>query len=355
MISTDSPLNPSNRTGRQLFYSPNFFYIQNYGAEASKCVTSRGLVGVCMTFDSCVQNQRHKRQLALVDIQQWPPQHRILPYFQPQQEFCTYYDQFARSSYGICCTDIKKITPVQPPQSLQPQEPGQQEDQEKDLEMPMEPNHQKPENTDDSEVLEADLTSYQPEPPKYDNTDNTIDYDPIENLKQAALYNNYNNYIRYPWTQQFVGFSGVQQWPPPVPTHPPSIASWPPPLPTHPPNHHYPTHPALIGGGSHYYPTTTTTRRPFTTTTTRRPMYPNYPTHRPSPTTTTTTTTKKPDFVGTSALGLPLQCGLKNAENPDQERIVGGTNASPNEFPWITVLFKSGKQFCGGSLITKVC
>ncbi|XP_065357948.1 serine proteinase stubble [Calliphora vicina] len=343
LTATDTPLESSNRTGRQLYYNPTIYYIQNYATEGSKCVNSRGLVGVCMSFNSCVQAQRQKRQVTLLDVQQWPPHQQVLPYFPPQlqqQEFCTFYDQFARSSYGICCTGIQNVTPV----GLAPTDLPQAEEPE----MPEEQSSHKPEHVDDSEVLEADLNSFQPEPPQYDNTDNTIDYDPIENLKQAAVYNNYNNYIRYPWPQQFVGFSGVQQWPPPLPTHPPSLDSWPPPLPTHPPNHHYPTHAPVSGGGggSHYRPTTTTTtRRPYTTTTTRRPSYPSYPTQRP----TTSTTTKKPDIGG---LGLPLQCGLKSAENPDQERIVGGTNASPHEFPWITVLFKSGKQFCGGSLIT---
>ena len=35
----------------------------------------------------------------------------------------------------------------------------------------------------------------------------------------------------------------------------------------------------------------------------------------------------------------------------DQERIVGGHNADPNEWPWIVALFNNGRQFCGGSLI----
>lgn len=322
----------NNRTGRQLFYSPNFFYIQNLGAESSKCVTSRGLVGLCMSFDSCIQTQRNKRHLAFYNGGPWDQTQQA-----GQKEFCQYYDQYFRSSYGVCCTNLEPIVPAQVTDK-----PA--------MDMP------KPEvqvNSDDSEVLEADLSSYEPEPPKYDNNDNqngnNIDYDPIENLKQAGFSNNYNNYIRYPWPQQFIGFSGVQQWPPPVPTHPPSIASWPPPIPTHPPNHHYPTHPPLVGGGGFQY--TTTTRRPS-----YRPTY--YPTPRPtsSPTTTTTTTTttSKPDSADATALGLPLQCGLRNAVSPDQERIVGGTNASPHEFPWIAVLFKSGKQFCGGSLITNV-
>lgn len=35
----------------------------------------------------------------------------------------------------------------------------------------------------------------------------------------------------------------------------------------------------------------------------------------------------------------------------DQERIVGGQNADPNEWPWVAVIFNNGRQLCGGSLI----
>ncbi|XP_058981227.1 uncharacterized protein LOC101898442 [Musca domestica] len=376
-----SPLNENNghetslnRTSRQLFYSPNFFYIQNIGAEGSRCITSRGLVGICMGFDRCALesgNQRRRRHLTYYSLAQYP---YFTPYIQPQpqsDELCTYFDQYARTSSGVCCTSIDNIIPIVPgetptfqpgltpipsypnPTPAQPEATTtvKPENDEPSKDVTMDPMDviKETESSEDSDVIEPPANfNYEPEPPKYDEPSsqegNNIGYDPIdESLKQAP---NYNNFIRYPWPSQFVGFSGVQQWPPPLPTHPPSAQQWPPPLPTHPPNHHYPTHPPSTIGGQ-FVPVTT--KRPITTLTTKRPTYPTY---RPVTTTTTTTTTRRPPSSsgsGTSSNGLPLQCGVIG---PDQERIVGGTNASPNEFPWIAVIFKSGKQFCGGSLIT---
>ncbi|EDV94047.1 GH25095 [Drosophila grimshawi] len=156
----------------------------------------------------------------------------------------------------------------------------------------------------------------------------------------------------YPYQWPFGTFAGgLPQWPPPVPTHPPTVGGWPPPIPTHPPSHQYPTHPTsrpIHSTPSSVLTTRRTTPRPLGRppssiyTTTRRPS---------SPVTSKPTTTRRP-ASGSSPEGLPLQCGNKNPVSPDQERIVGGINASPHEFPWIAVLFKSGKQFCGGSLIT---
>lgn len=122
------------------------------------------------------------------------------------------------------------------------------------------------------------------------------------------------------------------------------FANWPPPIPTHPPNHAAPTHPPQVG----YWPgqyTTTTRRPPFTlsTTTTKPGAYPwppPLPTHPPAATTTTQASYNRPGEY----------CGTKNG-NQDQERIVGGQNATPNEWPWIVVLFNGQRQFCGGSLI----
>ncbi|XP_075154143.1 CLIP and Tryp_SPc domain-containing lethal (2) k05911 [Haematobia irritans] len=373
-LTGDSEAPSLNRTGRQLFYSPNFFYIQNIGAEGSKCITSRGLVGVCMGFNKCSQEQsRRKRQLTFYTLAQYPQfvpyhqqQHQQTYYPQPQpqpqqqpDEFCTFFDQYARTNAGICCTSINNITPIMPgEQPLQPDEMPMPERPEETSTMKTDEDNntegdRKPqamESSEDSDVLDApeNYNDFQPEPPKYDNTDfqegNNIGYDPVDdNLKKAQVF---NNFIRYPWPSQFGGFSGVQQWPPPLPTHPPGVASWPPPVPTHPPNHHYPTHPPSSGG---QYVPPNTTKRPVTSLTTKRPTYPGSPTYRPV---ATTTTTKRPVTSGGSGVnsnGLPLQCGMVG---PDQERIVGGTNASPNEFPWIAVIFKSGKQFCGGSLIT---
>jgi secreted trypsin-like serine protease len=65
------------------------------------------------------------------------------------------------------------------------------------------------------------------------------------------------------------------------------------------------------------------------------------------PGSTTTSTTSKPPI---NTDGNLSQCGAKNG-NQDQERIVGGKNADPGEWPWIAALFNAGRQFCGGSLI----
>lgn len=59
------------------------------------------------------------------------------------------------------------------------------------------------------------------------------------------------------------------------------------------------------------------------------------------------TTTSKSPTPGNNNLS---QCGAKNG-NQDQERIVGGKNADPGEWPWMVALFNAGRQFCGGSLI----
>lgn len=98
------------------------------------------------------------------------------------------------------------------------------------------------------------------------------------------------------------------------------FSNWPPQIPTHPPNHAAPTHPP--------YQTISAT---FSTQ-----KWPQY--------TTTSTTTIRPSY------DLDANCGAKNGKQ-DQERIVGGHNADPNEWPWIAVLFNGPRQFCGGSLI----
>lgn len=137
----------------------------------------------------------------------------------------------------------------------------------------------------------------------------------------------------YQWPTQFGGFADSGFWPPPVPTHPPKqVANWPPPIPTHPPNHHYPTHPPTQGGPAPI-PSRPTTQRPHEVSTTSKPAY------------------KPTSPVAAASFD---QCGLKNGASPDSERIVGGQNSSPHEFPWIVVLFNKGRQFCGGSLIDNI-
>ncbi|XP_071573027.1 uncharacterized protein [Temnothorax nylanderi] len=122
-------------------------------------------------------------------------------------------------------------------------------------------------------------------------------------------------------------------WPPPIPTHPPDHTI--PPLPTHPPS------PSL--------PTFSTTSKPTSSTSSKKPsVATTWPTKKPgwwSTSSTSTSTTSKSPIGGTIS-----QCGAKNG-NQDQERIVGGKNADPGEWPWIAALFNAGRQFCGGSLI----
>lgn len=120
------------------------------------------------------------------------------------------------------------------------------------------------------------------------------------------------------------------------------ISNWPPPIPTHPPDHAAPTHPPISGS----WPSNVSPI--VTTTTTKRPIFqwpPPLPTHPPQTAATTTT-----EFFHNDATAF---CGMKNG-NQDQERIVGGQNAIPNEWPWVAALFNSGRQFCGGSLLNSI-
>lgn len=134
-----------------------------------------------------------------------------------------------------------------------------------------------------------------------------------------------------------------------------TVSNWPPPIPTHPPDHTAATHPPNLAHE-------TTSSKPAMTTTSKRPVHTTWPTKTTypswSPPTTaakpqvTTTTTKKPSEVPAPP-PLNVACGARNIID-DAERIVGGDNAAPNSWPWIVVLFNSGRQFCGASLIDNV-
>ncbi|KAL7741973.1 hypothetical protein ACLKA6_012178 [Drosophila palustris] len=360
---TEASLLPGhNRNQRQFFFDPSLFILQaglaGGGAwEGSRCLTGRGQPGVCVRIGNCQRYYRVVRQLSFIAVRQWQPQSSL----GLGADVCNFYDQLGRINNGICCTDVDSNTlgifpkPTTTPtttttEKLSPaaDETDRVEEAEGEDEDPM---NLAPDQAADNAEIESDpidnINSVEDTPDFQDM--NTIDSNAPESQPPApAPSPTPPTTSVYPYQWPFGTFAGgVPQWPPPLPTHPPTLGGWPPPLPTHPPSHQYPTHPTSRPNPS--TPSTgLTTRRPTTrpssrppTTTTRRPSYPA----------ATTTTTRRPTG-GVSAEGLPLQCGNKNPVSPDQERIVGGINASPHEFPWIAVLFKSGKQFCGGSLIT---
>ncbi|KRT78395.1 Trypsin [Oryctes borbonicus] len=117
-------------------------------------------------------------------------------------------------------------------------------------------------------------------------------------------------------------------WPPPLPTHPPHHTI--PPLPTHPPSPGFPGLPTVPGIA------------------TQKPAWPPSTTRPPWQLPASPSTPPPNDPI------IPIaSCGAKNGFQ-DQERIVGGHNADLNEWPWIAALFNGGRQFCGGSLIDDV-
>ncbi|XKL64493.1 hypothetical protein PGB90_004579 [Kerria lacca] len=210
-----------------------------------------------------------------------------------------------------------------------------------------------------------------------------------------------NHYPQYPFFPPFYPQNPV---PPFDHVFPP--VNWPPPLPTHPPEHETaPTHSSAANTKPtvSYWPPTQTTRPTFppgpdkpppptpiwppgakpttkppykpptmTTVTTTKPQWPFIPS-KPTVVTTKPTlkpitkppwmtkppsSTKPPTYptLVPDAEDLPLnfsECGIKNGYQ-DQERIVGGHNADPGEWPWMVAILTNGRLFCGGSLIDNI-
>nr|XP_016998540.2 serine proteinase stubble isoform X2 [Drosophila takahashii] len=356
-----------NRQRRQFFFDPSILLWQGglggaggvsglpggWGGpgEGSKCLTSRGERGVCVRIDGCRQYYRVARQISIFTLRQWPQTNGL----GLNGNMCNFFDLLGRVNNGICCTDIDANTfgvfPLPTTTTTTTEKPSMAADEEEDRvdvmpEGEVDGEQPRPEDPIDNGNSVEDMPDFQDVNTIEGNAPNSEPQPAEEPVEQPIPTQPPTTIYPYQWPFGTFG-GGVAQWPPALPTHPPTTGGWPPPLPTHPPNHHYPTHPTTGGVPS----TKRTTPRPFgptrPPTTTRRPSYPSYPTTA----VTTTTTTRRP-ASGSSPEGLPLQCGNKNPVTPDQERIVGGINASPHEFPWIAVLFKSGKQFCGGSLIT---
>ncbi|XP_030562049.1 serine proteinase stubble [Drosophila novamexicana] len=367
-VPADAYLSPSNaRTQRQLLFDPSLFLLQaglaGGGAwEGSRCLTARGQPGLCVRINSCPQYFRVGRQLSFIAVRQWQPPGSL----GLGSDICNFYDQLGRINNGICCSNMDTNTlgifPISIPTTTSKtttttttEKPLTVADEVNEAEGEEEPANGQPDQTLDNAEHDTDpidnVNSVEDTPDFQDM--NTIEANAPESQPAQpapAPSPTPPTTAIYPYQWPFGTFAGgLPQWPPPIPTHPPTVGGWPPPIPTHPPSHQYPTHPT-----TRPYPSTPssvlTTRRTTPRPGSRPPTTTRRPSH-PVASTTPSTTTRRPSS-GFSPEGLPLQCGHRNPVSPDQERIVGGNNASPYEFPWIAVLFKSGKQFCGGSLIT---
>merc|ERR1712234_46188 len=53
----------------------------------------------------------------------------------------------------------------------------------------------------------------------------------------------------------------------------------------------------------------------------------------------------------TASIDLQTECGIEGP--PSKDRIVGGFEAEPNQWPWQVALFVDNAWFCGGSLISE--
>ncbi|XP_055903581.1 serine proteinase stubble [Eupeodes corollae] len=297
LVSPDS----SFRQGRQF---PNFRMLyQPFQPfrEGSTCISTTGAFGLCVKFNSCSPHTRNVNHF----LRQSPE--LANPWFLQGEAICSFFDNSGRQMTGICCGSS----------DLQSAKPNREQDS--------------------SEIEISDKK----------DEDNNINYDP-EEIDDGSVQP-----YQFNWPPRPAFPSAVPaQWPPPLPTHGPSISQWPPPLPTHPPNHHYPTHPPHPALPS---------KPPAPTASSSRPTYPSYrPTHRPTqrpptyPSYPPTSSARPPTTTEQAATSVNAKCGAKNGVSADQERIVGGQNSSPNEWPWVVVLFNKGKQFCGGSMIDNV-
>merc|ERR1711945_17438 len=53
----------------------------------------------------------------------------------------------------------------------------------------------------------------------------------------------------------------------------------------------------------------------------------------------------------TASIDLQSECGIEGP--PSKDRIVGGFEAEPNQWPWQVALFVDNAWFCGGALISE--
>lgn len=374
----------SKRVARNLGYNtaqfraPIFSAFQNKG----KCTTNDGDEGVCMESSRCRS------------------------YGNNLDNTCRYRDNNGQLHYGICCPEstysdnsqpeIVKLTHLfQIPPNFHRAKKGfaktegkLKEDQDSESEIISIDWNEKDEdlylvNHKNEENLHAEEEEEEEEDEKEDKkheeqkdmmTSSQINRgESNEHYEEASLES--NNFVQYPlYLNPFEGYEEVPNWASAVlPTPPPFIFDWNPFLPATTRNTslaiNKPTTPSLPVGifPPHYfvypqypgyptYPLYPIPLRPVVAavTTTTSTSAPTTTTTATSTTTTTSTTTNYRPTSTTTTPILPQQCGITRTVQSDQERIVGGSSASPYEFPWMVVLFKGGRQFCGGSLITRV-
>ncbi|CAD7086084.1 unnamed protein product [Hermetia illucens] len=381
------------RIGRQIdFYQGS--WAQALG-EGSACLSSIGLLGSCMSFHNCYPYYKFPF-LGLYDP------------FLGSYDQCTYVSGTGQQEFGICCTNQLGGVPTLPVEQPQvpeiPQVPVQLPTPQPvvDIGQP-----KPPIGVNVTDEQDSKLEPWPPQSPTHPPTVSTTTLQwppPIPTHPpdhQAPTHPAFPSWPpQSPTHPPFAGHPSFPSYPthPSFPTHPAAFPGHPS-FPTHPPSIP-PSHPSFPPSQSPIYPSfpgwpPTTPQRPPSTTrppvswppttkppswppTTKPPSWP--PTTKPPPSWPPTTkppaswppttkpppswppTTKpppsrppttKPPVSRPPDSGFQAQCGAKNGVL-DQERIVGGQSASPNEWPWIVVLFNNGRQFCGGSLLDNI-
>ncbi|CAH0383608.1 unnamed protein product [Bemisia tabaci] len=300
--STAAPRPSQGQRQRRQFEN----WIAGGSGEVGPCFTDRGLFGKCMSFKKCYPFFKLPQ---LSSQQTW-----VFGMF----DTCTYFTSSGKQAYGVCCPEVA-LNPIF-------QIAADDEDDEKPLRffnkplrqfqspaipndwpppipthppdhtIPPLPTHPPsyPQQTTPPSVQWPPKPQPQPQPPSWPPTSQPPSWPPASQPQPQPP-------------------SWPANWPPQYPTAVPP--NWPPPLPTHPPA--------------------------------MSPVYPTLP-----------STTEKPAIVPVETGGgdstpdyNSAQCGLKNGLEREEDRIVGGQNARPGEWPWIAALMNGGRQFCGGSLL----